>query len=570
MAYIVISPEFLPYVSTAVNMIFSFTPLLSYGSTVLSIRRKQSSQGFSIDICGTMLVASILRIFYYINDPFEVTLLRQCFVMVFIQVILLRVALKYRSDDAVHFENYHGNWDKIYDRFILSNREAIEDTFEEYNDNYETFEVSSMILEVFVIILRCLRVNTEIVLVCVLQLVKGLIRLFDYHYIRPFHYWQWRQPISFWKFLIGFVTFLSLVQIAFNGNEYLGITFGSMSFMIESSLPLPQILLFQRLKHVENFKVILLLSWLGGDLTKISYLFYGTDNVGLSFIIAAFFQMSLNFVITYQFFYYKFNPSPLANEYQMSYLPMSHNNQLSPSSYSNRSHTDTFTFPSTSQGSSFAEKTFTGAPTGRTSMSRASSISLTGVLVNGSKTSIIPQQQHFHHKKSLSHVDEEDSNDLPNYNNSNRRVSMNGRSQSTDAKISLASDSLFGVESKDFEEAGEDDFNDEIDLADGVDVSDLISKLGNDRKTPVMKKPNGNYKDVERPARRSTSVDASSMIKNQNGEIELALDNRVVEKVRSRASTLHASPGKHAGDVFPVDGVIREEGGKAANDGGSV
>ncbi|ODQ46401.1 hypothetical protein PICMEDRAFT_28080, partial [Pichia membranifaciens NRRL Y-2026] len=209
-------------------MIFSFTPLLSYGSTVLSIRRKKSSQGFSIDICGTMLVASILRMFYYINDPFEVTLLRQCFVMVFIQVILLRVALKYRN----------------------------------------------------------------------------LIRLFDYHYIRPFHYWQWRQPISFWKFLIGFVTFLSLVQIAFNGNEYLGITFGSMSFMIESSLPLPQILLFQRLKHVENFKVILLLSWLGGDFTKISYLFYGTDNVGLIFIIAAFFQMSLNFVITYQFFYY--------------------------------------------------------------------------------------------------------------------------------------------------------------------------------------------------------------------------------------------------------------------------
>lgn len=570
MAYIVISPEFLPYVSTAVNMIFSFTPLLSYGSTVLSIRRKKSSQGFSIDICGTMLVASILRMFYYINDPFEVTLLRQCFVMVFIQVILLRVALKYRSEDAIHFETYHGNWDKLYDRFILLNREAIEDTFEEYNDNYETFEISPMILEVFAIIIRCLKVNTEILFVCVLQLVKDLIRLFDYHYIRPFHYWQWRQPISFWKFLIGFVTFLSLVQIAFNGNEYLGITFGSMSFMIESSLPLPQILLFQRLKHVENFKVILLLSWLGGDFTKISYLFYGTDNVGLIFIIAAFFQMSLNFVITYQFFYYKFNPSSLANEYQMSYLPMSHNNQLSPSSYSNRSHTDTFTFPSTSHGSSFGEKIFTGIPTGRTSMSRASSISLTGMLGNGSKTSIIPQQQHFQHKKSLSHVDEEDVNDSLNFVDSKRRISMNGRSQSTDAKISLANENLLDGEDKNYGQVDEGDLYDEIDLADGVDVSDLLSKLGNDRKTPVMKKLSSNYKEAERPSRRSTSVDATSMIKNHDGGIELSLDNGVVEKVRSRASTLHASPGKHAGDVFPVDGVIQEEDKKSPSNGGSV
>lgn len=563
MAYIVISPEFLPYVSTAVNMIISFTPLLSYGSTVLSIRRKQSSQGFSIDICGTMLVASILRIFYYFNDPFEVTLLRQCFVMVFIQVILLRVALKYRSDDAVHFETYHGNWERLFNQFITSYREAIEDTFEQYNSNYETFEPSSMILELFVVILKCLRVSVGIIFACALQIVRDVIRLFDYHYIRPFHYWQWRQAITFWKFLVGFVTFLSLVQIIFNGNEYLGITFGSLSFMIESSLPLPQILLFQRLKHVENFKVILLLSWLGGDLTKISYLFYGTDNVGMIFIIAAFFQMSLNCVITYQFFYYKFNPSTLPNEYQMSYLPVSHNGQLSPSPYSSRSHTDTSTYPSVSLGSSFTDKTspiFSGVPVGRASMSRASSVSLTGMLGSNSKTNVVPQQQHFQYKKSLSHVDEEKMDDLLAYGDSKRKGSLNGRSRSMDSKMARTEDEAKLIGGNGDEDGDEDDG---IDLAEGVDVSDLVSKLGGEKKAPGFKKFN------DKSIRRSTSVDATNMIKNTEGEIELSLENGVVETVRSRASTLHTSPGRHVGDVFPVAGVIHEEK-KGVDDGSSV
>ncbi|KAG0690304.1 hypothetical protein C6P40_003228 [Pichia californica] len=329
MAYIVIPPDFIPYVSTIVNIVISFTPLFSYGSTVLSIRRNKSSQGFSIDICGTMLVASILRIFYYFNDPFEVTLLRQCFVMVFIQTILLKVALKYRSEDAVHFEEYHGNWGKLYNQFININKEVIEDTLQQYNinDTYNDFQISTILLGIFVLIIRLIKIDIGLIFSLAIEIFKNILRLFDYHYTRPFHYWQWRKSLKFWQFLIGFISILSIIQIIFNGNEYLGIIFGSVSFMIESSLPLPQILLFQRLKHVENFKIILLFSWLGGDITKISYLFYGTENIGFIFVFAAFFQMSLNFIITYLYFYYKFNPGhSISNngEFQMGYLPIAH------------------------------------------------------------------------------------------------------------------------------------------------------------------------------------------------------------------------------------------------------
>ena len=325
MAYIVLSPEMIPYVSTLVNLIMSCTPLLSYGSTVLSIRRKQSSQGFSIDICGTMLISSILRIFYFFNEPFELTLLRQCFIMVFIQIILLKVVLKYRSEDSIRFEKFQRNWEIIFDNFIQLNKEQINETFSQYNihDNYNNLLISNLILGVLNVVLKCIYLNILLIIQCILELFRNIIRLFDYHYIRPFNYWQWRNSMTFWKFLVGFIIVLTILQFTFYGTTYFGLIIGSISFLTESTLPIPQILLFQRLKNVENFKIILLLSWLGGDVTKISYLFYGTDNVGTIFKIAAFFQMSLNFIITYQFFYYKFNPN-INREYHdipMTYLP---------------------------------------------------------------------------------------------------------------------------------------------------------------------------------------------------------------------------------------------------------
>lgn len=74
-------------------------PLFSYGTTIISIEKCKTALGFSIDICATMLIASILRISYYLITPYEITLLRQSLVMIFIQLILLRTSLKYRPDE---------------------------------------------------------------------------------------------------------------------------------------------------------------------------------------------------------------------------------------------------------------------------------------------------------------------------------------------------------------------------------------------------------------------------------------------------------------------------------------
>ncbi|ODV85304.1 hypothetical protein CANARDRAFT_190760, partial [[Candida] arabinofermentans NRRL YB-2248] len=305
MAYLTLPPEFIPEISTVINLIMSFTPLVSYGSTILSIRRKKSSQGFSIDICATMLISSSLRIFYYINDPFEYSLLRQCFVMIFIQIWLLKVALKYRdfssyTDPTTHLEKYDSDWSSLINKFTEINKDETLDDIQEYLSSKD----NSWII-IFPVVYGLLKRNIMFIGLILYKICCEILRLFDTHYIRPFNFWQWENESRYWIFLLGYLIVTSLIQFTFNGYEHLGIIFGSTSFLLESLLPLPQIMLFLRLQTVENFKTILLLSWLGGDLTKISYLLYGTDNVGTIFVIAALFQMNLNLIIAYLFFYYK-------------------------------------------------------------------------------------------------------------------------------------------------------------------------------------------------------------------------------------------------------------------------
>ena len=107
--------------------VFSFvffltSPLTSYGDQILAMRRRKSSQGFSIDVCGIMLVAryplmtdpnegrcedgiektcgesnscgyngqatdcSILRVFFWFGDRYALSLLFQSILMIVVQV----------------------------------------------------------------------------------------------------------------------------------------------------------------------------------------------------------------------------------------------------------------------------------------------------------------------------------------------------------------------------------------------------------------------------------------------------------------------------------------------------
>lgn len=281
---------------TAANIFITFTPLFSYGASCYGIWRKGSSLGFSIDICATMLMALILRIMYYLNTPYEVSLLRQLIVMVFIQCLLLKTALKYRPA-SYRTETLEP---------LPSLRSEIENCIHIYAPDPSIFRLGNLSDEGFTNWSK--KVGVELYALAKIYVVLFFlyaIKLFDVHYRRPKLFWQWANEIEYWKFVIRFASIFGFMTLVFKDNNAYGAFIGSLGLFIEALLPLPQILMLDRLRSVTNFKLILLLSWLGGDLTKISYLVFGASNISIIFIIAALFQMSLDIYIAFQYIYYR-------------------------------------------------------------------------------------------------------------------------------------------------------------------------------------------------------------------------------------------------------------------------
>ncbi|CAH00801.1 Any1p [Kluyveromyces lactis] len=293
-------PEWLTMQFVANNLI-SFTPLFSYGTTVLAIHKSQTSLGFSLDICATMLIASILRVSYYLITPYEITLLRQSIVMILIQLILLKVALNYRPEDA-KYENLEP---------VETLSELLQDVWEQYfpANPFDVYSTDWKPLLKSLSWKNLLGFGYKIVLVCVYKFLK----FFDPSFKRFKGFWQWNDDLMYWKFLLVFGSlqfFITLIiSKVFNWesfSQWIGSLIGSLGLFIESLLPLPQISIFYKLKSVQGFKLIILVSWLCGDILKISYLVFGASNISVIFLCFGLFQMSLDIYIACQYIYYKY------------------------------------------------------------------------------------------------------------------------------------------------------------------------------------------------------------------------------------------------------------------------
>lgn len=295
----------------ALSSVFSCTPLFSYGSTVVSLERSKTALGFSIDICATMLIASVLKISYYFIEPFETPLLIQALCMVFIQVILLRTTLKYRPEE-----------------YKYDNLQTVEPFTQLIHDVwFEYFAIRSkpkMFSEEWRSLLNSLSVKRLLgfTLKIILVFVYKFLKFFDPSFKRIWSFWQWNDDRKYWKFLAIFAScqffFTFLIVRVLNWEELasrLGSLMGALGLLIESLLPLPQISILYKLKSVQGFKLILLFSWLCGDTFKLYFLLNlgvgkgGREKSSL-FVFFAFFQMSLDFYIGGQYIYYKYYYNP--------------------------------------------------------------------------------------------------------------------------------------------------------------------------------------------------------------------------------------------------------------------
>lgn len=92
-----------------IGLFLAISPITSYGDTIYAIQKSRSSNGFSIDLCLIMLVASILRIFFWLGERYEISLVFQAMVMIVVQTVLLKLCLEFRPKfKNAPFSNVHG------------------------------------------------------------------------------------------------------------------------------------------------------------------------------------------------------------------------------------------------------------------------------------------------------------------------------------------------------------------------------------------------------------------------------------------------------------------------------
>ncbi|KAI9740485.1 MAG: hypothetical protein M1834_005065 [Cirrosporium novae-zelandiae] len=216
------------------------SPLLSYSDQIWSMHNSKSSAGFSLDIPLIMLVASVLKVYYWFGEHFDLSLLVQACIMVVVQIVLLKVALDNRP--------------------VASVKDGIEHI--PFHDSKE-----------------------------------GELRI-----VRPYNFWQWRSSRPYWQFLAYFTLTLSLLQL-FVGSVPLYIALlGYAGLAIEAILPIPQILSNQNAHSCKGFRASVLANWLAGDMMKMSFFFFSQGLIPWPFKLCGMFQFGCDICLGVQYY----------------------------------------------------------------------------------------------------------------------------------------------------------------------------------------------------------------------------------------------------------------------------
>ncbi|CAD6500415.1 BgTH12-07592 [Blumeria graminis f. sp. triticale] len=239
------------FLSVAAPAFIILSPFTSYADQTYSIYRNKSSAGFSLDIPLIMLVASLTRIFYYPGAKFDTALLIQSFIMIFIQLILLKLALEYRPS-------------------VSSKGGESAMPFVHVKDQYGYFR-------------------------------------------RPYQFWQWRSPKLYWKFLLYYFIFLTALELLL--SPFPGIysvyssSLGILGLSVEATLPLPQIISNHRLQSCKGFRISVLVSWLAGDFMKMMWFFTANSEIPWTFKLCGLFQTFCDLFLGFQYFLYGMDPT---------------------------------------------------------------------------------------------------------------------------------------------------------------------------------------------------------------------------------------------------------------------
>ena len=216
----------------SVDIGFVVLPLIGYIHQYMKIKNLQNTEGFSKFVSFILIMAYLIRIFFWIGNHFEITILLNAIFGLIMQLLLLQICVKY---------------DKKLQRNLNITR---------------------------------------------------LLNLKEF--------WNWPFFYDYFFFVSVITIFLGFISnlIGYDNKTYIFIL-GILTSMIEAFLDIPQIYELYLSKNPHTISYLLIFGWLCGDIFKVSY--YCSRNTPIQLIVCAIFQLSTDFIVIYQIYYYKQN-----------------------------------------------------------------------------------------------------------------------------------------------------------------------------------------------------------------------------------------------------------------------
>ena len=200
-----------PYIyllKTFNDILMVFLPSIGYIFQAMKFKQTKSSKGFAKFLCLLLLLANILRIFFWMGKRFRLALLIQAVVVIISQIYLIHVYLEFQEDQPFY------------------NKER---TITDYLTNWKET-------------------------------------------LNPKKIWNWVDEVEYYKFIIFlFFIFSIMCSLAGFKNTKFFEVIGTISVSCETFIEIPQILENYKNKYIQNLSGAMVLMWFLGDLYKTTY-----------------------------------------------------------------------------------------------------------------------------------------------------------------------------------------------------------------------------------------------------------------------------------------------------------